>query len=93
MRALECRELVKRYEDVIAVDGRDRVNCVKHAMPKLKPGGVLVLDDSHRPRYREAFERHRRMQGEDHHAKIVVNLEDSYRGASGYVFEPHATGR
>lgn len=42
--------------DVVIVDGRDRVNCVKHAVSKLAPGGVLILDDSQRGRYNEAWE-------------------------------------
>lgn len=42
--------------DVVVVDGRDRVNCVKQALPALSPGGVLLLDDSQRERYREAVE-------------------------------------
>lgn len=40
--------------DVVLVDGRQRVACARSAMPKLKPGGLLILDDSDRPKYREA---------------------------------------
>lgn len=39
------------YFDFIMVDGRARVKCGEHAIPKLKPGGMLVLDNSERPRY------------------------------------------
>jgi hypothetical protein len=43
--------------DYIAVDGRSRVNCIKRALPLLKPeGGVLLLDNSDRDYYAEAFE-------------------------------------
>jgi len=42
----------KRY-DLIVVDGRDRVNCCRNAVPALKDGGVVVLDDSERDEYRE----------------------------------------
>jgi SAM-dependent methyltransferase len=38
--------------DLIAIDGRARVACAQHAVAKLKPGGILLLDDSQRPRYR-----------------------------------------
>lgn len=41
--------------DAVLVDGRSRVACVRHAMPKVKPGGLLVLDDSQRARYRVAW--------------------------------------
>ena len=37
--------------DIVIVDGRRRVECVRRAMSKVRPGGVLVLDDSDRPKY------------------------------------------
>lgn len=43
------------FFDLVAVDGRNRVECVRHAAAKVKMGGYLILDDSHRPRYQEAF--------------------------------------
>lgn len=39
------------YFDFILVDGRARVKCGEHAIPKLKSGGMLVLDNSERSRY------------------------------------------
>lgn len=42
--------------DLVFVDGRCRVACVERSMSKLKPGGILVLDDSDREWYRPAFE-------------------------------------
>jgi hypothetical protein len=41
--------------DLVCVDGRARVECVRRAVTKLRAGGLLLLDDSHRPRYAEAF--------------------------------------
>jgi hypothetical protein len=41
--------------DVVIVDGIDRVACVSEGKHLLSSGGVLVLDDSHRPEYDEAF--------------------------------------
>lgn len=38
--------------DFIMVDGRARVQCGLHALPKLKKGGMLVLDNAERTRYR-----------------------------------------
>jgi SAM-dependent methyltransferase len=37
--------------DLVLVDGRARVACVRHARAKVRPGGYLVLDDSSRPEY------------------------------------------
>ena len=42
--------------DVVVVDGRDRVNCVKQSLPALSDRGVLLLDDSQRERYAEAID-------------------------------------
>jgi len=37
--------------DVVVIDGRARPSCIKHAVPKIKRGGVLVLDNSDRDYY------------------------------------------
>jgi hypothetical protein len=41
------------YFDLVVVDGRARPACIKHAVPKIKRGGVLVLDNSDRDYYLE----------------------------------------
>ena len=46
-----CSEFQDKY-DVIIVDGRDRVNCVKNAVEFLSEGGVIVLDNSERVQYK-----------------------------------------
>jgi SAM-dependent methyltransferase len=46
--------LNKKY-DIIIIDGRDRVNCIKISIKCLKPEGVIVLDDSERPQYLEGI--------------------------------------
>jgi hypothetical protein len=43
--------------DVVIVDGRARLACVERALPKIRPGGHLVLDNAERPEYAPAFER------------------------------------
>ncbi len=50
-----CRAITAadRKFDVVVVDGRDRVNCIKQSLLSLSPQGVLILDDSHRERYQE----------------------------------------
>jgi hypothetical protein len=44
----------KKY-DIIIVDGRDRVNCVKNALVALKNHGIIILDDSEREEYKSVF--------------------------------------
>ena len=41
--------------DLIVIDGKERVGCAPHAIPKLKPGGRLILDDSNRAEYADIF--------------------------------------
>lgn len=38
--------------DLIVVDGRRRIECLQRALPRLKPGGIVLFDDSGRSRYR-----------------------------------------
>ena len=39
--------------DLVIVDGRNRVECIKHSLRLVKSGGMLVLDDAQRTRYSE----------------------------------------
>ncbi len=43
--------------DFIIVDGRARPECVFSSYKKLKKGGLMILDNSERPRYRIVFEK------------------------------------
>lgn len=36
------------FFDVIIVDGKCRAECAKYALTRLKPGGIIILDDSDR---------------------------------------------
>lgn len=40
------------YFDLVIVDGRDRNDCVKAVLKKIKNGGLLALDDAQRTKYR-----------------------------------------
>ena len=47
--------------DLVVVDFLEapevtRIDCIRPARQKVRPGGYLLLDDSDRPGYREAFE-------------------------------------
>jgi len=44
-----------RQYDVVIVDGRDRVNCIKQSIENLSDRGVILLDDSHREKYFEGI--------------------------------------
>jgi hypothetical protein len=48
-----CRKIQSRDEkfDLIIIDGRDRVNCLKNSYEYLKENGVLVIDDMYRDKY------------------------------------------
>ncbi len=43
------------YFDLVIVDGRARPSCIKHAMTKVKQGGVLLLDNADRSYYLNPF--------------------------------------
>jgi predicted O-methyltransferase YrrM len=49
--ASKIDEYAAGYFDLIVIDGRARPSCFKHAMPKVKPGGFLVLDNAERDYY------------------------------------------
>jgi hypothetical protein len=44
-----------QHFDLILVDGRARPSCTAHALPKLKSGGWLVIDNTDRDYYLDAF--------------------------------------
>ncbi len=41
--------------EVVMVDGRARMACIVHALDKVKPGGVLILDNSEREQYQKGL--------------------------------------
>ncbi|HLF20182.1 MAG TPA: class I SAM-dependent methyltransferase [Bacteroidota bacterium] len=45
----------KKKYDIIFVDGRDRVNCIRNSFRSLKSDGVVVLDDAERLEYRDGI--------------------------------------
>lgn len=42
--------------DLIIVDGRARPACYHHALQRLRPGGMIVFDNTNRARYRRAID-------------------------------------
>lgn len=51
-----CQEFPDEYFDLIIVDGRNRKGCILSAIPKLKEGGILMLDNSERVYYHSTFD-------------------------------------
>jgi len=41
----------KNSFDLVVVDGRARPGCIKHAIPRVRPGGYILLDNSERIEY------------------------------------------
>jgi len=41
--------------DLVLVDGRSREASLMHAVPKVRTGGMLILDNTERPRYQQAI--------------------------------------
>ncbi len=52
--AQAIRTFPDSYFDLVVVDGRARPSCILNARDKVRPGGVLLLDQSERPYYLES---------------------------------------
>jgi precorrin-6B methylase 2 len=46
----------RKFDIIIIIDGRDRVNCIKNAINNLKESGIIILDDSERKQYKEGID-------------------------------------
>ncbi len=42
--------------DLVVIDGRKRTDCLQSALSHLKPGGIVLFDDTGRQRYRAGIE-------------------------------------
>lgn len=51
----EIANFPDNYFDLVLVDARDRLECCLFSLSKLKPGGILMLDNSERPELQELF--------------------------------------
>lgn len=67
--------------DLVSVDGRARTGCIFHAAFKVRVGGMLVLDNSHRERYKEGIDFLRRKEW----------AENYFEGNGPYIREPQHT--
>ncbi|NEQ36106.1 MAG: hypothetical protein F6K40_07340 [Okeania sp. SIO3I5] len=50
-----CQEFQGEFFDVIIVDGRDRAKCLEASIRVLKKGGILMVDDAQREKYKPAY--------------------------------------
>ena len=51
-------EVIKKYQkkfDIVVIDGRDRVNCIKNSLGALTNSGIVILDNSERDAYQEGI--------------------------------------
>ena len=64
--------------DIIFIDGRARLDCLKVAKDYLNPDGAIILDDSHRFRYRKILET-------ESQNKTIIN----FKGFTTFVPGPH----
>jgi precorrin-6B methylase 2 len=51
------RRILEFHEafDVVVIDGRERVHCAHHCLGALKPGGVILWDNSDREKYESGY--------------------------------------
>ena len=52
---LECEKFLPNYFDLVFIDAKDRMACLKAAKSIVRPGGIVILDDSQmRAKYQQA---------------------------------------
>jgi len=54
--AYVCDGFPDEHFDFVLVDGRDRVKCIERIHPKIKHGGILMLDNSEREEYQSGLQ-------------------------------------
>lgn len=50
-----CAEFPDEFFDLILVDGRNRLDCVKASLRILRPGGVLMIDNAEKAHSAEVY--------------------------------------
>lgn len=46
----------RQYFDIVVIDGRDRVNCLRNSLNALKDDGIVLFDNTDREEYKEAYD-------------------------------------
>lgn len=42
--------------DILVIDGRQRIACIENGLAALRPGGVVIVDNCDRQRYRQGYD-------------------------------------
>lgn len=50
------KEYRNHYFDIVLINARSRSSCIRTAVPKVKKGGLIILNDSERYEYQDAIE-------------------------------------
>ncbi len=50
-----CNRFKNESFDLILVDGRNRSGCIKHSIPLLKRGGIMMIDNAERSWYQKGL--------------------------------------
>lgn len=53
---LQCDTFEDNYFDLILIDAKDRIKCTQRAIRILKPGGILMLDNAEREKFKPIYE-------------------------------------
>lgn len=56
---VDYHQQIEEFEeafDIVIIDGRERVECAKSALPALRSNGVIIWDNSEREEYAEGYE-------------------------------------
>ena len=80
-----CDDYLDEYFDIILVDGRNRNKCMQSAIPKLKKGGVLILDNSERDYYHLGYD----LMKDWEQFTVEQNIPDKY----GFTYKDPINGR
>jgi len=62
------------YFDLVFIDGRARNECIKHALPKVKNNGYILLDNSERDEYNQGKELLKKYQVKNFYGPGRYNL-------------------
>ena len=51
----QINQFPDKYFDCIIIDGRERLGCLVHSMPKLADNGMIIFDDSAMDKFQELY--------------------------------------
>ncbi len=69
---------IKQEIDFVVIDGRNRVECFKRALQKVRRNGYILVDDTNRPVYKPIYD--------FREAKVLVETEPDAEGKKATIF-------